>query len=47
MINTTPPKKNMNWENIKKQCASLGTLLFCDIANSALGMRNSSVKINI
>lgn len=28
MINTTSPKKNMNWENIKKQCASLGTLLF-------------------
>lgn len=29
MINTTSaPQKNMNWENIKKQCASLGTLLF-------------------
>lgn len=28
MINTISPKKNMNWENIKKQCASLGTLLF-------------------
>ena len=28
MINSTSRKKNMNWENIKKQCASLGTLLF-------------------
>lgn len=28
MINTTSAPKNMNWENIKKQCASLGTLLF-------------------
>lgn len=28
MINTTSVPKNMNWENIKKQCASLGTLLF-------------------
>jgi len=47
MINTTPPKKNMNWENIKKQCASLGTLLlFCDIANSTHKC-NSPVKINI
>lgn len=28
MINTTSVPKNMNWENIKKQCTSLGTLLF-------------------
>ena len=46
MINTTPPKKNMNWENIKKQCASLGTLFFCDIANSTHKC-NSLAKINI
>ena len=28
MINTTPPQKNMNWENIKKAMCLFGYIAF-------------------